>query len=318
MSDILECQKCGDAVDYFGAAKWEKHQDRHVRKPDWIKLSLGFFEDDVVSEMPDTQRLAFVAVLVLCGKRGNRVRFDGTYIRKQCNLRTTPDLALFMAQGLIEHVCCKPEAGVLLDEKRGDEKRGDESTEGAAAPVLLSERTPSPPSKPKSPRGENGTPTQRAAVDRCSAALGRSLGYSKANIDAVVKAEKHYSGDQVVAVLASIRDGSTPSGKWCHDRLDSGLPLDYMIRPGAKGAADRILEQLDRGDVPRDGPKVTEQGQAREDASKAGVMGGLIGRQRMGGGLAGSGGVLQRPRLEPGREAAPRHELPRGIEPPDR
>lgn len=309
--DSPACFKCGEPVDYFRAAKWEKHQDRHVRKPDWIKLSLGFFEDDVVHSLPDSQRLAFIAVLVLCGKRGNRVKFDANYIKEQCNLRATPALSLFMAQGLIEHVCCKPEAGVLLEERRGEETRGDERREEPAAPAF-SERAIAP----SKPRGQHGTEAQRAAVDRCSVALGVSLSYSKANIDAVTRAEKHYSGEEVVRVLTAIRDGATPSAKWCLDRLHDGLALEYILRPGSKGAADKILEQLQRGDTPTQA--LSAKAQAHQDVANALIFGGLRGDlgQGVGGGDGGPRGLLLERGVEHGHGAAARPGVPSGPQPP--
>lgn len=116
---------------YFRAKNWEKHQDRGVRNPHWLKLSLGFFDDPAIHSLTGVQQLAFIAVLILCGKRCNRVPFDATYIKKRCSLRVTPDLDSFMALGLIEPILS--DAAVLspLEEKRGEERRRE--TEQAAA-----------------------------------------------------------------------------------------------------------------------------------------------------------------------------------------
>lgn len=105
-----------------------------------------------------------------------------------------------------------------------------------------------PDGKARRSRANHGTAAQRAALDKCSELLGRKLSYSKSNVDAIVRAEANYTGEQVARVLRSVRDGSTPSGMWCKERLGSGLPLEVILRPGGKGSADKILEQLQNGD----------------------------------------------------------------------
>ena len=111
---------------FFGAVNFTKYQNFRGKKAHWMKLSLDFFDDPVVLALPDSQRLAFIAVLILCGKRANRVPFSPTYIKKRCSLRVTPDLDLFLAQGLIEITCTQAEADPF---PRGEEIRGEEREE---------------------------------------------------------------------------------------------------------------------------------------------------------------------------------------------
>ena len=114
---------------FFGAVNFTKYQNFRGKRAHWMKLSLDFFDDPVVLSLPDSQRLAFIAVLILCGKRSNRVPFSSTYIKKRCSLRVTPDLDLFLAHGLIEITCPDVKAEVF---PRGEESREEEREENVA------------------------------------------------------------------------------------------------------------------------------------------------------------------------------------------
>lgn len=102
-----------------------------------MKLSLDFFDDPVIVGLPDSQRLAFIGVMVLCGKRGNCVQYDPSYVRKRCGLRVAPDLELFMREGLIEftQAVCGAEPFPRVEESRGDKSR--ERTEEQSSPPTL-------------------------------------------------------------------------------------------------------------------------------------------------------------------------------------
>lgn len=116
---------------FFGLVNFNKHQNFRGKRAHWMKLSLDFFDDPVIVGLPDSQRLAFIGVLILCAKRSNRVPFDPTYIKKRCSLRVTPDLDLFLSQGLI--AITQAESGAELF-PRGEERREEEE-----------KRTPPPP-----------------------------------------------------------------------------------------------------------------------------------------------------------------------------
>jgi len=113
-------------VRFFRLTNWDKHQNFRGKRAHWMKLSLDFFDDPVIVGLPDSQRLAFIGVMILCGKRGNLVPYDATYVRKRCSLRVTPDLELFMREGLIEFtqaVCGAKPFPRYVEESRGEEKR---------------------------------------------------------------------------------------------------------------------------------------------------------------------------------------------------
>lgn len=108
---------------YFGLSElgkrifgWERKVDG--KKAHWMKLPLDFFEDDIVLNLPDSQKLVLIGVGILCLRRNNRVRFHKGFVRKMLNSRVYPDLDLFLECALIEH------EGT---EKRGEEKRREES-----------------------------------------------------------------------------------------------------------------------------------------------------------------------------------------------
>lgn len=139
---------------YFRVRNWDKYQNFRGNRAHWLKLSLDFFDDPVIVSLPDSQRLAFIGVLILCGKRMNRVAYDPSYVRKRCSLRVTPDLDLFMAHGLIEMDCTSNGAPPALEEIR-EEKRREETTDPvASAPVP--EPPPFDPPEYEQPLGEIG------------------------------------------------------------------------------------------------------------------------------------------------------------------
>jgi len=120
---------------FFRLVNFDKYQNFRGKRAHWMKLSLDFFDDPVIVGLPDSQRLAFIGVLILCAKRANRVPFDATYIKKRCSLRVTPDLELFMSHGLIEFT--KAESGAeafpRVEESRGEERREEPPQPPAAA-----------------------------------------------------------------------------------------------------------------------------------------------------------------------------------------
>lgn len=93
---------------------------------------------------------------------------------------------------------------------------------------------------------DHGISGQRALITQCSEVLGRKYGDRQNNLTAAERALKHYKPAEVTAVLTAIRDGSTDMARWCRDRLggDRPLKLSYLLRPGEKGAADTILDEL--------------------------------------------------------------------------
>lgn len=99
--------------------------------------------------------------------------------------------------------------------------------------------------EPKAPAKVKPTKAECAAIDEAAVILGVTVTYSQANAKAVTRAARHYEPDQIQRVLRAVREGVTDMGRWCHERLDS-IKLAYVLRPGEKGAADSILEQLDR------------------------------------------------------------------------
>lgn len=113
---------------FFRLTNWDKHQNFRGKRAHWMKLSLDFFDDPTIVGLPDSQRLAFIGVMVLCGKRGNCVPFDATYIKKRCSLRVTPDLELFMSEGLIEFTQaeCGAKTFPRVEERRVEEKERTE------------------------------------------------------------------------------------------------------------------------------------------------------------------------------------------------
>jgi hypothetical protein len=168
--------------------------------------------------------------------------------------------------------------------KQTRDKRQETEKETTAVMDLPAAPADPTPGERSPRRALNGTPAQREALDRCARVLGRTLTYSKANVDAITRAQQHYTGEQVARVLTAIHNGTTPTARWCQERLSDGLDLAYMLRPGEKGAADRVLEQLERGDSPRmDRPPPpappTQAAQAREEAAIAEIRGGLLGRE---------------------------------------
>jgi uncharacterized protein YdaU (DUF1376 family) len=124
------------------------------------------------------------------------------------------------------------------------------------------------------PRANHGTAAEQAELDRCSSLLGWRLTYTDANVKALRRAKKHYTGPQVMAVLVSIRDATTPHGLWC---LERQVALAYILRPGEKGGADKILQELEAGGPRRRPLVVSDRAQAREDSANALIYGGSHG-----------------------------------------
>lgn len=130
---------------YFRLTNWDKHQNFRGKRAHWMKLSLDFFDDPVIVGLPDSQRLAFIGVMILCGKRGNLVPFDASYVRKRCSLRVTPDLELFLAVGLIE--ITQAECGAKPFPRYVEENRGEDKRIPVADAPVLPEPIEPPPTK---------------------------------------------------------------------------------------------------------------------------------------------------------------------------
>lgn len=107
---------------HFSIQKWDKWQSFRGGRGGWLKLSIDFFDDPKIHSMPDSQRLAFISIMILAAKLGNRVPWDPRYVRRRSGSRIDPDLALFMAQGLIACECTTS----CPEKVRGEEKEEKE------------------------------------------------------------------------------------------------------------------------------------------------------------------------------------------------
>lgn len=99
-----------DAPRFFRVKNWDKYQDFHhkTRKnnapPPWIKLSTAFFDDAGLADLPDSQRLAWVAILISAAQTKNRIPFNAVRLQRRFSLGRKPDLQFFMEQGFIEKI----------------------------------------------------------------------------------------------------------------------------------------------------------------------------------------------------------------------
>lgn len=117
---------------YFSVKNWADlqdydHKSRKSTAP-WLKLPTTFFDDPAVYLLPDSQKIALIGIWIMAAKCRNRVRFDATYIKKRVGCRVTPDLELFLAQGLIEISDRRgqEDVGSRGEERRVEEIRGEE------------------------------------------------------------------------------------------------------------------------------------------------------------------------------------------------
>lgn len=197
---------------FFRLTNWDKHQNFRGKRAHWMKLSLDFFDDPVIHALPDSQRLAFIGVMILCGKRGNCVQFDASYIKERCSLRVTPDLDLFLAQGLIEITQAECGAVPALEERRVEEKR-----------VGTEEQPPPPP------------PTYAPPAFRAE----------KAIYDSRAQAETKLL--HTVALLAE-RLGRDPPGVMVEVtsyRKADGTVVKGRENPGQLGSVERVKKSLE-------------------------------------------------------------------------
>jgi hypothetical protein len=118
---------------FFRIKNWDKYQDFHHKNregvPPWIKLSTAFFDDAGLADLPDSQRLCWVALLIHAAKCRNRLPYDAAFVRQRYGLRRAPDLDLFLTQGFIE-ICD------VLEERRVEERREEENNTGDVAAVF--------------------------------------------------------------------------------------------------------------------------------------------------------------------------------------
>jgi len=149
---------------FFRLVNFDKYQNFRGKRAHWMKLSLDFFDDPVIVGLPDSQRLAFIGVLILCAKRANRVPFDATYIKKRCSLRTTPDLNLFMGHGLIEFTQAVCGAEVV---PRGEERREEERREEPPQPPAGEVEAEPPAGEVPPPRPAFGVLLDEARCPGC-------------------------------------------------------------------------------------------------------------------------------------------------------
>lgn len=275
---------------YFRLTNWDKHQNFRGKRAHWMKLSLDFFDDPIIVGLPDSQRLAFIGVMILCGKRGNCVPFDATYIKKRCSLRVTPDLDLFLAQGLIE--ITQAVSGAKPFPRYVEESRGEKSINGSGA----DDAPAPPPPAPKTP------PVEPTALVKARVLSVEPLPWNR---EAAELWHQEYRGDPPKAFFAALKP-LVKRETW--ERVRPALvtymaetPAEYVNIAGKFVAAFGTWEARARGRPPT---RVSEKARARDQSDmamiRAGMKGGGLERHRVGTGADEADGV---PALAAGRDA---------------
>lgn len=262
---------------------WANFQHYKQRRPPWIKLYRELLDDFTYSRLQYASRALAPCIWLLASESPEgTIPFDlpflvfrlrePEYVIVEALKELTDKDFLECLHGASEMLAARYRELLLETEKRQrreEERQRNETTVapyGAAAPTdarPMPDATPvddlsdnggrarnqsvedeAAEDEPAKRRGQNGTKAQRALIDRCSLVLGQKYGYTVANADAARRAQGAYAPEQIAAILGAVEQGATPTAVWCSERLSGGLPLAYILRPGPKGAADRILDEL--------------------------------------------------------------------------
>lgn len=263
---------------------WDRYQHYKQRRPPWIKLYRDLLDDFDYSRLSYASRALAPCISLLASEsEGGTIPLDLPFLVFRLREPETVLVEVLKELTDMGFLECLQDAStmlaaryheLILEKSRGEteeRQRNDYvAPAGAPAPTAARDMSVLPDfispdadlfgrsgrarnqsvedeaaeDEPAKRRGQNGTKAQRALIDRCSLVLGQKYGYTVANADAARRAQGAYAPEQIAAILGAVEQGATPTAVWCSERLSGGLPLAYILRPGPKGAADRILDEL--------------------------------------------------------------------------
>lgn len=254
------------------------------RRMTWGQIPLDLFNDPDFLELPDSQKLPFIGVGLLCVRRDNLVLFSADSLRKSINLRVKPDLSLYMDEGLIEFDSASLQ-GHLLEKKEREEKRD----------------TPLPP--------KGARPT---------ASLVPALSWSN---EAATDWIDRHGGKPPGPMFKALGALVPPKGPHVWSRVRPVLrfylatrELDFLNWSKFAAGFGTLESEMLSGPPARASPAA----QARVAQIVAGAKGGLLDERGVVEGLGSHGGESPGQGFDQGDGGRARPRLPGGPEPPER
>lgn len=86
---------------FLSIKNFEKYQHYKKRNPPWIKLYYELLDDDDFISMSITSRHHYMTLLLVAGRKNNRIPNDTKYLRKVMRLDDAPDLIELFDSGFL-------------------------------------------------------------------------------------------------------------------------------------------------------------------------------------------------------------------------
>ena len=90
-----------DMNEYLAIKNFEKYQHYTKRNPPWIKLYYELLDDDEFISLSIASRHHYMTLLMIAGKKNNRIPHDVIYLRKVMRLDETPDITELLSSGFL-------------------------------------------------------------------------------------------------------------------------------------------------------------------------------------------------------------------------
>lgn len=95
---------------FYRVRNWEKFQHYKNRNPPWIKLHTELLDNYQFSCLQDASKLLAICFLLLAARSDNKIPGDLDWIKRRCNLKSTPDIKPLLDSGFIEEIQTLPDA----------------------------------------------------------------------------------------------------------------------------------------------------------------------------------------------------------------